>query len=31
MSRTIRYAQESDTVLILQFIKDFAEYENWVL
>ncbi|MCH3918069.1 MAG: GNAT family N-acetyltransferase [Spirochaetia bacterium] len=28
MSLTFRYAQESDTALILQFIKDLAEYEK---
>lgn len=28
MNLTFRYAKESDTVLILQFIKDLAEYEK---
>lgn len=28
MSLTFRYARESDTTLILQFIKDLAEYEK---
>ena len=28
MNLTFRYAQESDTALILQFIKDLAEYEK---
>lgn len=28
MSLTFRYAEESDTALILQFIRDLAEYEK---
>ena len=28
MNLTFRYAKESDTALILQFIKDLAEYEK---
>ena len=28
MNLTFRYAEESDTVLILQFIRDLAEYEK---
>lgn len=28
MNLTFRYAKESDAALILQFIKDLAEYEK---
>jgi len=28
MNLTFRYAKESDTAMILQFIKDLAEYEK---